>query len=495
MNYSEQKPFVQESFGINVAEPEEVTIPASMVKTGVLYVRSDMPTFRQTAVPSIVTKEKNLKVNGRQIKMIYRTQHFPGEYLDEYLDTECYCPLCGRQLVENGEPETGLRHIPFGDTYTVLDVKHRRLRCLTPKCGYNYTCPIDFKASGHMITTQLLEFTENLLELGMTQKNAAFITGLNKNTVKEIDSNRLKGKYTVNGEGKELKMPEKRAQYLAVDEFKLHNGHKYATAIIDLENGHILHLGHGKKKAVIYEFIDRVGLDWMSSVKAVACDMNSDFEEAFTERCPHIAIVYDYFHIVKNFNEKVVAEIRKDEQKRLIGEGREDEAKALKRTKYILTSKRETLEQKDKNAAEGTTVSKESPLFNTPDLKEKKGGLIAKYDALISENTLLMTMDITKEMLHEAYRQTDVEVMKVQIRNLIDTCRGAGNPHFDWFANLLENHFDGIVTHAMHHISTNRLEGFNNAIKTERRQGYGYPDDEYFFLRLIDRSHKYDKYA
>ncbi|MCD5448610.1 transposase, partial [Lactobacillus delbrueckii subsp. lactis] len=38
--------------------------------------------------------------------------------------------------------------------------------------------------------------------------------------------------------------------------------------------------------------------------------------------------------------------------------------------------------------------------------------------------------------------------------------------------------------------STGKLEGINNKIKTERRKGYGYPDDEYFFLRLMELSRK-----
>ena len=39
-------------------------------------------------------------------------------------------------------------------------------------------------------------------------------------------------------------------------------------------------------------------------------------------------IVYDYFHILKNFNEKVVSEVRKDEQRRLIEEENEKAAEA-----------------------------------------------------------------------------------------------------------------------------------------------------------------------
>jgi hypothetical protein len=39
-------------------------------------------------------------------------------------------------------------------------------------------------------------------------------------------------------------------------------------------------------------------------------------------------------------------------------------------------------------------------------------------------------------------------------------------------------------------ISAGKIEGINNKIKTLRRQGYGYPDDDYFFLKLFDASRK-----
>ncbi|WP_231536486.1 transposase, partial [Lactobacillus delbrueckii] len=69
-------------------------------------------------------------------------------------------------------------------------------------------------------------------------------------------------------------------------------------------------------KSSLSDFI-QVGDEWMSKVEAVACDMNSDFQEAFKGRYPKLDIVYDRFHIIKNFNDKVVSEIRKDEQRRL----------------------------------------------------------------------------------------------------------------------------------------------------------------------------------
>ena len=155
--------------------------------------------------------------------------------------------------------------------------------------------------------------------------------------------------------------PEKTTKYLGIDEFKLHDGKVFATHIIDMETGHILWIAKGKKKQVVYDFIEHVGLEWMASVVAVACDMNSDFYEAFQERCPHLEIVFDHFHIVKNFNDKVISEIRKDEQKRLADEGDKEAAKSLKKSKYILMSKRSTLQRKEKEAQGERLRKKRNP--------------------------------------------------------------------------------------------------------------------------------------
>ena len=69
-----------------------------------------------------------------------------------------------------------------------------------------------------------------------------------------------------------------------------------------MATGHVLWIAQGKKKKVVYDFIEHVGMDWMRHVDAVALDMNSDFEEAFLEKCPHIRPVFDYsIGIVNSF--------------------------------------------------------------------------------------------------------------------------------------------------------------------------------------------------
>ena len=118
-----------------------------------------------------------------------------------------------------------------------------------------------------------------------------------------------------------------------------------------------------------------------------------------------------------------------------------------------------------------------------------------KYKELITSNQLLFTIDLVKEQLNDMFSSIFEKDARDKLNEIIDTCKGTDNKHFLWFAGLLENHLDGIVAYSKYHISTSKLEGINNMIKTERRLGYCYPDDEYFFLRIIDRSHKNDNYS
>ena len=422
--------------------------------TEFLYVPSCLYGFHNTETTVGTTK------SGRTVYCFGGTLDIPEE------ERRC---SCGFRMHINTSPDIYLRHFNLGRDLSALRFPHNQLRC--PKCGtlHQYTC--ELLASGTY-----------------TNKEVSEITGLGKNVVKEIDKKRLQDIYTTDN-GKKLITPEKQARFLGIDEFKLHNGHRYATHIIDLESGHVLWIQNGKKKQVVYDFIEHVGMDWMDGVEAVACDMNSDFEEAFEEKCSWIQPVFDYFHIVKNFNDKVVSEVRKDEQRRLYEEGNTEAARALKKTRYILMSNRSTLQKKDEDAASERIIHKGSHLFKTEDIK-RKAGYEAKYDALLQENKTLFTLDLIKEKLSAAYALTDEPKMAEAIIDIIDICKATGNKHLLWFGKLLDTHFEGIIAHATYKISAGKIEGINQKIKTLRRHGYGYPDDEYFFLKIMDISRK-----
>lgn len=415
--------------------------------------------------------------NKKKGKNIFKINGYLELTIDDYI-----CPNCGECMHINNNFDVELKHLNFGSTYS--NVCFNKVQFYCTKCNHSNMQNVPFQAKGHRITTELENYTIDLLASGYTNKEVSDITGLGKNVVKDIDLKRLKDLYVEDGK---LIIPKQQVKYLGIDEFKLHNGHKYATHIIDLETGHILWIAKGKKKQIVYDFIEHVGEDWMKNVVAVACDMNSDFEQAFIEKCPHISIVFDYFHIVKNFNEKVINEVRKSEYNRLIAESRYEDAKIFKKSKFILTSSAETLRKKDLEVLENKVISKESELFKTPQIT-RKGNYEEKYNKIIEENELLLIAHIIKEKLKLAYSRTDSNLMTEDLVDIAILCYQTNNNHFKWFAKLIKNHLNGIISHAKHKISSGKIEGINNKIKTLRRQAYGYPDDEYFFLKLLDMS-------
>ena len=46
------------------------------------------------------------------------------------------------------------------------------------------------------------------------------------------------------------------------------------------------------------------------------------------------------------------------------------------------------------------------------------------------------------------------------------------------------------MAYASLQIASEKIEGINNKIKVIRNQAYGIPDDEYFFLKVMDASHR-----
>ena len=53
-------------------------------------------------------------------------------------------------------------------------------------------------------------------------------------------------------------------------------------------------------------FFKWAGDDFMSHVKAIAMDMNTNYSQAVKDLYPSISIVYDTFHIIKWYNDQVV---------------------------------------------------------------------------------------------------------------------------------------------------------------------------------------------
>ena len=190
--------------------------------------------------------------------------------------------------------------------------------------------------------------------LKSANSNIADMMGTNRNIVRMLDKERLESIYG----GME---PERRPTFIGIDEFSLHKGHRYATVVVDLCTGHVIFLEEGSTKAQAEHFIRRMGSDVMKGIVGVSMDMNAQFSSVFEELCPWIKIVYDPFHIIKHYNDNVLTEIRRGEQRRLL-EGVEKARKekdwplakelklshsVLKRSNFLILANRTTLKARD----------------------------------------------------------------------------------------------------------------------------------------------------
>ncbi|QUC02226.1 ISL3 family transposase [Atopobium sp. oral taxon 416] len=437
-----------------------------MCAPGFLRIPSHLDGFMQTGEPKESVRTEEFGTSARRCSRPVQILTVPGRLAAREAPS---CPCCRKAMEGNGQVPIALRHLPLGMERARVEVLRPRWACR--ECGTSSIEGVPFRAPGQRITLPLLTFVCDLLALDQTLKAVSLMAGLNRNVVKKIERARLSGLYT-EGEGSRLKLrkPKRQARYLGADTFKLHNARRWATVIIDLKTGHVLWLAYTKRKQVVYDFCDFVGSEWMLYVEAIACDMNADFERAFLKRHPHLDIVYDYFHLIKNFNEKVICKVRKDEQARLKEESNAEAVRALKHSTYILMSGADTRKRKERDARAGKVVSRGSALFGKEEVLQK-GGARKRYKELISQNELLAACDIVGEMLSRAYGYRQEKRMRDAMERIVEVCRGTKDRHFGWFARLVESHMDGIVAHARHHISSGKVEGTNQMIKTLRRAG------------------------
>ena len=412
------------------------------------------------------------------------------------------CPGCGHMVHRHMTRKVRLAHFSVAPILFVVEVEYIVGRC--PGCRRTTRQEIAFKAEGCMCTRF---FRNSILYYcskgGMTIKAIASLLGVNRNLVKAIDRRRLEDAY---GEMK----PEGVHRYIGIDEFSLHRNHVYATVVIDCETGEVLFLEEGNSEAQAEHFIARAGEVFMKNVKAVAMDMNAQYCKAFRRLCPKVDIVYDGFHIIKNYNDRVLTSIRRSEQNRLVEEmnaitdKKGDEYRlleisynTLKRSNYLILANRTTLEARDEAArAHNRQLYEmyESRGLPIPEGQNKWSITSARrQETILASNEKLQTAYTFRMMLQSALGCTDPKRMKDGLKLFIAAARKTGIQELDDICKMIERRLDGIASRAIHPISNGPLEGTNNMIKTMRRQAYGFRDTGYFFLKIWDASRQNPK--
>jgi transposase len=355
---------------------------------------------------------------------------------------QCRCSACGSaQVASRGQVERHFRGVPIGRRPVTVVLPIPRVWCLN--CGLIRQVTLDFAEPRRSYTKAFARYALELSRL-MTIQDVARHLGVGWDLIKEIQKHDLARRF---GRPK-----LKYLRQLAIDEIAVGRGHRYVTIVLDLESGAVVHVGRGKGGDALTAFWKRLRRSG-AQVEAVATDMSPAYIEAVGQRLPNATLVFDRFHVMKLFNDKL-SQLRRQLYHRATAEHR----RVLKGVRWLLVKRPEHLD---------------------PARGERE-----RLDEALRLNEPLATAYYLKEELGEFWEQDDEEQATAFLLDWLSRAEVSGIPILVGLAKTLRKHALGLVAWYDYPISTGPLEGTNNKIKTMKRQAYGYRDEEFFHLKI-----------
>lgn len=354
------------------------------------------------------------------------------------------CPDCGSAAVHaQGHKERFLQTVPIGLKRTYLLVKVPRVICF--HCEHTRQVKVPLADPRRTYTHAFERYALELSKCSTIQDTARHL-GVSWDIIKDIQKRNLQRRF---GQPKLKNLKE-----IAIDEVAIGKGHRYFTLVLDLRSGAIVYVGEGKGVDALTRFWRRLRIA-RAKVRAVATDMAKPYIRAVRDNLPNAVHVFDHFHVVKLFNDKLSAFRRElyhvltsDRQRRI-----------LKGTRWLLLKNPENLD---------------------PERNEQQ-----RLEAALRLNTPLTLAYYLKEDLRQIWQQPDKATARRVFDDWLARADATGIPMLQQFAATMREHRRGILAYYDYPISTGPLEGTNTKIQAMKRQAYGFRDHEFFKLKIL----------
>jgi transposase len=374
-----------------------------------------------------------------------RTDYHEGEVLFTIRQERktLRCEHCGsRDVQPRGRVERRFRSLPIGKRSTTIVFAIPRVACQA--CDLVRQVKLDFADPRRSYTKAFERYVLDLSRC-MTILDVALHLNVSWDVVKDIQKRDLSRRYA--------KPKLKDLRQIAIDEIAVAKGHRYLTVVLDLQSGAVVFVGDGKGGDALKPFWKRLRR-CKAKIEAVAMDMSPAYYDAVSTSLPKATIVYDHFHVVKLFNDKL-SNLRRWLHQRATDE----QKKVLKGSRWLLLKAAENLDPEH---------NEESRLEEA--LKLNKPLALAYY---------------LKEDLRQFWDQAGKRFASAFLTDWIRRAEASGIWMLQQMAKTLEKHRPGLLAYYDHRISTGPLEGTNNKIKTMKRQAYGFRDHEFFKLKIL----------
>jgi len=354
------------------------------------------------------------------------------------------CPVCrSRDIIFRGTLSRRFRTVPIGSKRVFLDFEVQRLECR--RCGKIRQEKLGFAdprfSYSHAFERYALDLSKH-----MTIQDVARHLGISWDVIKEIQKRDLTRRFS--------RPCLKNVKRIAIDEISVLKGHRYMTVVLDMDTGAVIFVGDGKGGDALDPFWKKLKRS-RAKVKAVAMDMSPAYISAVLEHLPKATIVFDHFHVIKLFNDKL-SDLRRD----LYRETKENLHKeVLKGTRWLLLKNPENLDTEKKE-------------------KERLAEALKLNEPLACAYYL-------KEDLRQIWLQPNKETAEMVFADWVKRAQSTSIKMLKKFANTLAEYKSGILAYYDYRISSGPLEGTNNKIKTMKRMAYGFRDMEFFKLKIM----------
>jgi transposase len=362
----------------------------------------------------------------------------------EPLEETLCCPNCGSQnIIRRGRYERFLRGLSFGHTPLHLVVEVPRVQC--KDCGALRRVTV---ALAHGLRSYTKAFERYVLELSrhMAMQDVARHLRIGWDIVKDIQRRYLLERFG------EIEMGHLRQ--IAIDEISIGRGHRYLTVVLDLLSGAVVFVGDGKGADALSPFWALLKKA-QARIEAVATDMSPAFISAVMGNLPDAVLVFDHFHVIKLFNDKL-SDFRRELHREATQKLEKD---VLKGTRWLLLKNPENLDD-TKNE---TQRLQEALKLNEP--------LACAY--------------YMKEELRTLWDQRNKAAAGRLLKSWITRAEKTGIGMLKKFSNTLAAHRNQILNYYDYPITTGPLEGTNTKIRVMQRQAYGFRDHEFLKLKIL----------
>jgi transposase len=245
--------------------------------------------------------------------------------------------------------------VPIGSKTTIVILPIPCVEC--PKCGVVRQVDVSFADPRRSYTKAFQRYALELLR-SMTIRDVAFHLGVGWDLIKEIQKRDLSRRFA--------KPKLKHLKRIAIDEIAVAKGHRYLTVVMDLDSGAVVFVGDGKGADALKPFWKRLRPS-QAKIEAVAMDMSAAYRSAVSTHLHEAKIVFDHFHIVKLFNDKL-----SDLRRAVYREATEVmHNEVLKGTRWLLLKNPENLDaKKDEKKRLEEALALNKPLATAYYMKE-----------------------------------------------------------------------------------------------------------------------------